>query len=208
MNSSDRRRFDRAVKSEVEKRVLDHTPSNNPAVTTLAKAPSMLTRFRQLGMIGWSLLAAVITLTGLLVFRSDVTIAPRVRLDPQDPFSTLYTVTNEGFFPIKDVQFSCRMNDAEIHNYMWAVKGESVTDPKSEPEIHARKSQDVVCLFGVAGNQLKPAPNAPPFEYRTADITLTVSYRPQFWLSRTQSERFIARTDGHGKIVEWSHQAG
>jgi hypothetical protein len=143
-----------------------------------------------------------------LVFRSDVTITPRVRLDPADPFSTLFTVTNEGILRIEGVKFSCHMNTVEIHNYRFAVVDQDgSTDPKEEPAIAARKSQDVACLFGAVGLPIKPPPNSPPPEYHVADITLIVSYRPYFWWRRTESERFIGRTDGHGKIVEWSHQA-
>lgn len=146
---------------------------------------------------------------GFLAFRSDVTINPRVRLDTNDPFSTLFTITNEGFFSIEDVGFSCHMNYVEIHNYRFAVQDvDGSTDPKGEPSIEARKSQDVACKFGAIGVPIKPPPNSPPPEYHVADITLTVSYHPHFWWRRTQSERFIGRTNGHGKIIEWSHQAG
>jgi len=196
------------------KRDQDHASSNHSATAkipvTTSKSPSM---FRQLGIRGWGLIVAFATLVtifcGFLIIRSDVTITPHVRLDPADPFSMLYTVTNEGSFVIKDVGFSCHMNHVEVHNYMFAVHDlPGSTDPKGEPEVAARKSQDVACLFGAAGWPIKTSPNGPPPEYHSADITLIVSYRPHFWWRRIQSERFIGRTNGHGKIVEWSHQAG
>jgi hypothetical protein len=143
------------------------------------------------------------------VFTSDVTITPRVRLDPSDPFSTLFTVTNEGAFPIENVAFACHLNYVEIRNYKIATRDQdALVDPNREPEIKGRKSQDVVCIFGVLGGvRIITPPNGPAPDYHAADITLTVSYRPYFWKRTIQSQRFVALTDGHGKIVEWAHQA-
>jgi hypothetical protein len=166
----------------------------------------------RIGIRAWATIGVIGVLATIaalfLVFRSDLTITSRVRLDPVDPFSTLFTVTNEGILPIEGVKFSCHMNTVEIYNYRFAVVDQDgPTDPKEEPAIAARKSQDVTCLFGAVGLPIKPPPNGPPPEYNFADITLIVSYRPYFWWRRTESERFIGRTDGLGKIVEWSHQA-
>src|SRR5438270_4843685 len=130
VNSADRRKFERAVKRETEKRSQDRIPSNHQGATstqpeTTLKSASTMTKFRQLGIRGWSLIVAFATIItiacGFLILRSDVTITPRVKLDLADPFSTLYTVTNEGIFPIKDVVFSCHMNEVEIQNYRFAV---------------------------------------------------------------------------------------
>ena len=88
------------------------------------------------------------------------------------------------------------------------IDQEGAADPRSEPEIRGRKSRDVDCVPGSMGYGMKPPPGGPTPEYRVADITLTVCYRPRFWPWETkQSERFIGRTDGSHKIVEWSHQA-
>ena len=153
--------------------------------------------------------SVLLSLLSLLVLRSDVSITRGTRLDPADPFSTLLTVTNEGAFDIEDVRFTCHMNDVEVRNYLVDVRNlDGATDPRWEPEIKPHKSQDVTCLFGMAGVAMRPSPNGPPLDYGAADITLCASFRPYFWWRRTQSERFIGRTDGHGKIVEWSHQAG
>jgi len=163
-----------------------------------------------MGKAVWAGIGALAILTAYLVFTSDVTITPRVRLDPSDPFSTLFTVTNEGAFPIENVTFSCHLNYVEIRNYMVATRDQdALVDPNREPEIEGRKSQDVVCIFGVLGGvRIITPPNGPAPDYHAADITLTVSYRPYFWKRTTQSQRFVALTDGHGKIVEWAHQAG
>ena len=158
---------------------------------------------------GWGLVVIAATILAFFIFWSDVTINPRGRLKDDDLFSTLFTVTNEGTFAIKNVRFSCHMNSLEIRNYHILLKDqEGVADPRGEPEIRGRKSQDVDCAPGVMGVKMVPPPGGPAPEYHVADITLTACYRPRFWPWQTkQSERFIGRTDGSHKIVEWSHQA-
>jgi hypothetical protein len=152
--------------------------------------------------------SVLIGLLGLLVFRSDVTINPTVRLNASDPFSTLFVITNEGEFSIVNVKFFCHMNYVEVRNYRFLVTDQPAPiDPTSEPNIEAHNSQDVTCFFGAMGTKIVAPPNGPRPIYNYADITLSVSYRPYFWWSRTKSQRFIARTDGNGNIVQWSHQS-
>jgi hypothetical protein len=159
----------------------------------------------------WAGVAAASVLIGLLgfvVLRSDVNINPTVRLDLNDPFSTLFVITNEGAFSIHNVQFSCHMNDVEVRNYHLLVTDQPApVDPPGEPSIEAHNSQDVTCFFGAMGMKIGTPRNSPRPIYNVADITLSVSYRPSFWWRRTKSQRFIARTDGHGHIVQWSHQS-
>jgi hypothetical protein len=139
VNSSGRRKFERAVKREVEKRGQGHIPSSNEPtsqpVSNVKQSPSIVTKIPKLGIRGWRLIGILATILGLvggfLRFDSDITITPRVRLDPVDPFSTLFTVTNDGVFPIKNVTFSCHMNYVEIHNYRFAVHDQDGSiDPK------------------------------------------------------------------------------
>jgi len=157
----------------------------------------------------WGLVVGAATILAFFLFWSDVTITPRGRLKNDDLFSTLFTVTNEGTFAIRNVRFSYRMNDLEISNYGIRLKDqEGTADPRGEPEIRGRKGQDVDCVPGSMGIPIRPPPGGPTPQYRVADITLTACYRPRFWPWETkQSERFIGRTDGSHKIVEWSHQA-
>jgi hypothetical protein len=160
------------------------------------------------GWVWGAVVGASVVLT-FFVLWSDVTITPRVKLQEDDPFSTLFTITNEGTFAIENARFSCHMNHLEIRNYHIAlIDQEGAADPPGESEIAGRKSQDVDCAPGVMGVRMAPPPGGPAPEYHSADITVTVFYRPRFWPWETkQSERFIGRTDGSHRIVEWSHQA-
>jgi hypothetical protein len=212
VNSRERRAFNRELK-RLGRESLSPTPA--PLIDDRKSASRSLgarlwDKLARLSGWTWAVIGGVsILLSLLLPFLADVSFTPRTRLDPTDPFSTLFTVTNEGVFDIEDVRFACHMNDVEEIRYLVTVQNlDGATDPKWEPEIKPHKSQDVACLFGVAGVAMRPSPNGPPAEYRVADITLCASFRPSFWWRRKQSERFIGRTDGQGKIVEWSHQVG
>src|SRR5438552_2149073 len=127
----------------------------------------------------WAFVVGIATVLTFLIFWSDVTIDPRGRLKSDDLFSTLFTVTNEGTFVIKNVRFSCHMNNLVITNYrIQLIDQEGAADPRGEPEIRGRKGQDVDCVPGSLGYGMKPPPGGPTPEYENADITLTVCYRP------------------------------
>jgi hypothetical protein len=203
MNSHERRMLERRWERE---------HGEKPKVHPKPESPPRLNWWQHLTRVsGWAwafVVGASVVLTFFILW-SDVTNNPRGRLKDDDPFSTLFSVTNEGTFAIKNVRFSCHMNDLEITNYrIRLVDQEGAADPRGEPEIRGRKGQDVDCALGSMGIPMRPPPGGPTPEYHVADITLTVCYRPRFWPWETkQSERFIGRTDGTHKIVEWSHQA-
>jgi hypothetical protein len=208
VNSRERRRLKRLARESL-----------SPTLGALIedrKSPSRSLGARLWGAVArvsvwaWALVAGASVVLAFLIFRSDVSFTPRTRLDPGDPFSTLFTVTNEGAFDIEDVRFACHMNDViESAPNMRVLRLDGAVDPQTEPDIKPHKSQDVRCYFGVSGGRIVfNPPNRLPPHYNVADITLCASFRPFFWSRRKQMERFIGRTDGHGNIVEWSHQAG
>lgn len=164
--------------------------------------------WNRVGGSTWAIIVAASVLLSFLVFRADVSFTPRARTDPNDPFSTLFTVTNESAFDIEDGYFACHMNNVAVPNYGLAVRDlDGSVGPHYVHEIGAHKSQDVLCHFGAAGHAFVAATNAPAFEYSVADITLCASFRPYLWFRRREWERFVAVTDGHGKIVDWAHDA-
>jgi hypothetical protein len=136
-----------------------------------------------------------------------VSFTPRTRLNPDDPFSTLFTVTNDGAFDIENIQFACHMNYVlEDTQYVRVIGLDGGIEPESKPEIKPHKSQDVSCAFGFASAPVNWGGKIP--HYAAADITLCASFRPYLWWRRKQSERFVGRIDRNGNIVEWSHEVG
>jgi len=170
----------------------------------LSRAWNWLSRARRWGS---ALVVGISVLLAYLVFRADVNFTPQTRLDPNDPFSTLFTVTNENAFDIENVRFACHMNYVEVSNYRIASRDQDGsinlgdTNLKEVPEIGSHQGQDAICEFGVAGVPVRIPPNGPPLVYNVADITLCASFRPHFWWRRKQWQRFVGLTDGHGNIV-------
>lgn len=131
----------------------------------------------------------------MTAFRNDVTITSRTRLEATDPFSTLFTVTNEGSSPIDDVRFHCFIHYVEERYYKWAFQDqEGFVDPKSEPVIEGRQHQDITCSPGVWGKPLIWPPNGPKPDYHAVDFQLSVTYKPRYWhWQLTTCHRFIGR---------------
>jgi hypothetical protein len=148
----------------------------------------------------WGLiLAALAWLGAYALLRPNVSIDPELLLNPGDPFSTQFIVTNENvIFDVKDVQPSCRT----IHVITSNNVGQFGLPPRPSPPIpllSARQKTTINCptwiggLGAGAGNVLK------------AYIEIDVSYRQEWWPGeKTQRFPFKGMVDSlHG--VHWTH---
>jgi len=208
MDSHQRRVFRRAVARGIAKQVQTKSQLvQQPVQPSEPKPkPTFLSRF-------WHVLSIVAVVfglvTGALVFKSSVTIDPQLLRDPSNPFTTSFTVTNDGVFDIEPT-FACRMNHVELrgtYNILFRGGLDAAITPLREPKIGAHKSQDITCQFGVNGQPIVFPINFPPAVFGDLDITIVVTYRSRFWPKTTEFQRFRAQCDGHGKIVGWSHES-
>ncbi len=148
----------------------------------------------------WGLILAVLTWLGAYaLLRPNVSIDPELLLNPGDPFSTQFSVTNENVvFDVKDIQPSCRT----IHVVTSNNVGLFGLPPRPSPPIPllgARQKTTINCppwiggLGAGAGNVL------------AACIEIDVSYGQEWWPSeKTQRFPFKGVVDSqHG--VHWAH---
>ncbi len=169
-------------------------------------------RFRTIINGFWALIAGLSVITAFIVFRSDVTFETGAWLDPNDPFTALFSVNNEGSFPIENVKLSCHINYLTTFDQSVEITSkdgkDGFTDVTAIPDLKARDKQDVSCLWENAPKSLKilAASKSVP-KYTAAVITLTASYRPYFWGRRTQFQQFRARAGAEGNLVVWSPEA-
>ena len=131
---------------------------------------------------------AVITfltlLGGWFLFHPYVSLHPDQRLNPSDPFSTEFTITNEGNFNIRDLTSTCIFGNVETtHNVgMYGLARPSL---KSIPRIEPKLSSTIECLSFIGGI------GAGAGNVRTADIALRVEYRQNWWpVKMTEVYRF------------------
>jgi hypothetical protein len=64
-----------------------------------------------------------------------VLVTPLTSLQPSNPFSTPFLLTNDGYLSIHAVEFSCGLNDVITKNY-WKFEG-FLTQPQQSPTTHA-----------------------------------------------------------------------
>lgn len=110
-------------------------------------------------------------------------------INPDDPFSSPFTLSNKGILPIYDVLFSCTLRDVK-----WQDGGVSNIRTKTNAapikRINAGEATTTFCKFF-------------PYELKikSADIEVEVKYRPAYlpW-SKRSSIRFGTVTESDGTL--------
>jgi hypothetical protein len=133
---------------------------------------------------------------GWFRFHPHVSLHPDQRLDPNDPFSTQFTIVNEGSFDVRDLNSACMFGDVETtHN----VGMSGVTRPslKTISLIESKQTTTVECPSLVGGI------GAGAGNVRKADIALRIEYSQNWWPVRVvEIYRFEGKLDSSG-IVHW-----
>jgi hypothetical protein len=146
-------------------------------------------------------LGVVSAAVGLLVLLPNVTIEPSSAPEALNPFSGVFKITNNQFYPIEHVH---------IQAYLWCTKmgtGTDTTPPSfcekgNIPSSMPARNQDIAAHGSrqiVAGEVLYGTPHALLY----AEISIKVSYQP--WLLPIPLDRdghFYTRRKDNGDI-EW-----
>ena len=169
-----------------------HKPDNNKPERQIAesqthKAFSVLWK-------GFGVLALIFgVVQGVASFVPRLSVYNASALNPSDPFSTPFILSNDGMLDIYSIEYSCAGNfiETESHNIVSDVEathwtpGRQILSP-AEKDSFPCGLKGAVEALGVF----------PMVSIKTADITLNISFRPRFivW-KQTKSFRFItART--------------
>lgn len=153
----------------------------------------------------WKILAAAGTILGLvtaiLFFTARVSVIPGPIVktaDPTiaDPFTTTFTLSNDGAFSIYDLDFSCVHNRVEVNDPTGPVSMINTRGTDSRTynvhikEVKASEKTTTICYF-------------PPWDVRYADVSIEVTYRPNFHFWRkTQLFRFVTEIQSDGSY-QW-----
>ncbi len=146
--------------------------------------------------MAYATVAAVVLFVGAYYqFRPEITITPQSALNPYDPFTSLFTVTNNGLIPAKNGQFWCHvryMEDASLNKFTNINRSDKSQD---FADLGAKDSTTVKCLLAVT--------NVGAF-WTKADTEIVLSYRTAFSPVRsTKRARFVAVRDIQG-VVRWT----
>ena len=110
-------------------------------------------------------------------------------INPDDPFSSPFTLSNKGFLPIYDVLFSCTLRDVKWQDGgVMNIRTKTNADPIKR--INAGEATTTFCKFLPYNAKIK-----------SADIEIEVMYRPAylFW-SKRSSIRFGTVTESDGTL--------
>ncbi|MGB2677052.1 MAG: hypothetical protein WAN12_08230 [Candidatus Acidiferrum sp.] len=138
-------------------------------------------------------------LGGYVLFRPNVSVDPDLLLNPGDPFSTQFSVTNENvIFDVKDLQPFCRtIHVMTSHNIgMFGLPG---IPSQTIPVLSARQKTTITCREWIGGL------GAGAGDVLAAYIEIDVSYRQNWWpREKTQRFPFKGVIDSQ-KAVHWTH---
>lgn len=153
----------------------------------------------------WQVIGAAALLFGAWVLiRPDISAQPDVSLDPPNPFSEIFTVSNNGNLPLYGVRLSC----LEVHVLAVTPNGHRFFGSNNLfsmgrveiPEIGPKTGTSAGCrvdamlaMFGYTGDTVS-----------AVRINIVVSYRPPLWFRREKHICFDGAKDSSG-IVHWIH---
>jgi hypothetical protein len=164
-------------------------------------------------LLGWTL--GVCTLLGglaaAITFLPRVTIIPSDPVDPENPFSVSFTVTNASFIPIP-------LNDVSVRVFVGEISGESrpfnpprkfnwdsggFTRPDWEGHRLQMDERFTITLQGIFG--LAKEPPYKPTKLNGGDIAMIARYKPWFIpMERESAFRFTTHRQSNGLLYCYS----
>jgi hypothetical protein len=183
----------------------------SPKLNLLKKPLSFLPRVKRPALLLWSLIGAIALIFG--VFVGYVQLAPRISvsasapLNPSDPFSSPFVISNDGYLPIRNVQFLCRLSDvnAQPPGLNLSFENISVMGPDRFLGDKSQKIRDID-PGGQATTKCNLSPLFPVMPIENADIAITVVYQPAFYRSQKVKDfRFITVSGSDGQL-RWVRQ--
>lgn len=193
MNRHERREKERELKKREEKIRKEEE--------RFRKEPGPQNRLRWVGQV----ILAIIGLglgfgSYLAVARPHVSVEPALLLNPGDPYSTQFSVTNENsLFAVRDLHPSCRTIDVVTSNNVGMFGMPPRLSPPI-PRIEPRAASTIACppwiggLGAGAGNVIR------------AFIEIDVAYKQAWWpFEQTQRFPFKGVIDSQ-KGVHWTHR--
>lgn len=148
---------------------------------------------------GWKIFGGVVLLLSavalFLQLAPRVTVSPAPSLDPSKPFNNPFVISNEGYLPIYDVTFRCRIREVRDEGNARIIAPRGTSDMSVRPTLRVTEKSTIVCPF--------------PFNFEHplvgADIEIIVEYRPAFLFWRSeQSFRFGTAKNAEGNLIWFS----
>jgi hypothetical protein len=133
--------------------------------------------------------------------RPHVSLEQSTLLDPSDPFSAQFTLTNESYvLGVRDVTSNCYVLSVITSNNV-GIEAWGRNLPRTIPLLSPRGTTTVDCppLIGGLG--------AGAGTVKKAKIVMTISYRQDWWWNRTSEQYpFLGLLDSQN-VLRWTHRS-
>ena len=162
-------------------------PTKAPTSVTMRVLKTGLTT---IGVVG-TLLGI---LTGVLYFLPNVAVADTPALNPKNPFSTPFFVTNSGNIPISALGVSCWLNQVSWSNGGY-MENDFIGQPQHFVDMEPGDQEAVPCYTGLENRN----------DVVHADIRIIAFITPEFapswccrWISKVRTFRFVTQRASDG----------
>lgn len=165
--------------------------SSEAATTSL---PKRRTRFKDLIMFGWRVLAGAGVLVGLYAFfASTIALTTTEDASPKNQLQTLFVFKNEGWLPVWKAHVFARDLTVSL------CPGEKTV---SSPPGVQFWSYELGTIWP-KGRRTVDFPMGSKCSVASADLTVGLAYRNALYLSRTFEERYVGtlQPDGHFRMT-------
>lgn len=151
----------------------------------------------------WATFLAIAAILGfaatLYSFAPIVSITTSSSLNPNHPFGTIFVVTNDGWLPINSVEYFCGFINVTTENNI-RVQRITVGPFEATPKLRNKESHNIPCRYNEINRLTGGAP------VKSAEVVITVSYRPSFVIWRRTKEACFATERNFQNQLVWLHK--
>ena len=147
-------------------------------------------------------------ISGISWFIPKITVSPANSLDNSNPFLTPFTISNDGYLSIYDVQFMCAVKEIKGINMKTKIPLVISGAENFKSKMHSKFHVAEVIAPNEKYTQVMPLPNFfLHYQIKHADIAILVSFRPIKWfpLKKEKNYRFITAQNINGHL-QWYPQ--
>jgi hypothetical protein len=169
------------------------TPREGPLSKQGEKAPKSAANLSRTSRTIWQKILELIAVAGFVFagmtffysFSPNLSITSSVPFEPSDPFSAPFSISNNGYLAIHDVQVLCGLKSVEFTNGSRFSKFSVATDQDKAFNFSPGESITARCRVPEVFRVPKGV------QVKSADISLWVTFRPSFLFWFWHKERWF-----------------
>jgi hypothetical protein len=139
-------------------------------------------------------------IAGIVAFLPRISVTPTDPLNPADPFSAPFVVSNDGYIPLTDVQFACRPEKVNFGSRLTLTFGSETVIITPAVFNVGTLDLDSKTTVPCALDEVMQVPHPIAGPVTEAQITILISYRPLWLWRKVMESRFVLTQDNAGSF--------